>query len=361
MSVIKSIRKLRILAFFLFLTPAIGLVGSLIIHNYLISFKFEKGYNYNLELDKPEKSSTILCNKNNEFCKNRNIDYQKFTKLGQCYKNRISEIFINKEGDKIEKIKPSYTTEVGESNADIIKNLNYEVYLKRSFRKELDTVCILNSNSLFIYNIFPFYYESIYQLKNHKDASFGTNVVVNPFFKGETSISNIVKRFPLNYFFKPVLYITVILMILYWYYFNFIFKKLTNNKKNYYFFSFGILSAIFLFFHVFFLGWTFDSEFLTKLRRSYVVFFMLFEILAQAFLIRKVLLIKDQFIEYFNEKIIFIKLSFVIFICSSSALILGLLIFYNFSSNIDYILEWNYFLILLIFYFLSFLMWKKPN
>tara|TARA_Y100000590_G_scaffold221301_1_gene250428 strand:+ start:659 stop:1726 length:1068 start_codon:yes stop_codon:yes gene_type:complete len=355
MSVIKSIRKLRILAFFLFLTPAIGLVGSLIIHNYLISFKFEKGYNYNFKLDKSEKSSTILCSKNNEFCKNRNIDYQKFTKLDQCYKNKISETFINKDGDKIDQIRAD------ESNVNIIKDLNYEVYLKRYLVKELDKVCILNSNSLVIYNIFPFYYELIYQLKNHKDASFGTNVVVNPFFKGETSISNIVKRFPLNYFFKPVLYITVILMILYWYYFNFIFKKLTNNKKNYYFFSFGILSAIFLFFHVFFLGWTFDSEFLTKLRRSYVVFFILFEILAQAFLIRKVLLIKDQFIEYFNEKIIFIKLSFVIFICSSSALILGLLIFYNFSSNIDYILEWNYFLILLIFYFLSFLMWKKPN
>ena len=283
MSVIKSIRKLRILAFFLFLTPAIGLVGSLIIHNYLISFKFEKGYNYNFKLDKSEKSSTILCSKNNEFCKNRNIDYQKITKLDQCYKNKISETFINKEGDKIDQIRND------ESNVHIIKDLNYEVYLKRYLEKELDTVCILNSNSLFIYNIFPFYYESIYQLKNHKDASFGTNVVVNPFFKGETSISNIVKRFPLNYFFKPVLYITVILMILYWYYFNFIFKKLTNNKKNYYFFSFGILSAIFLFFHVFFLGWTFDSEFLTKLRRSYVVFFILFEILAQAFLIRKVL------------------------------------------------------------------------
>ncbi len=355
MSIIKSIRKLRILAFFLFLVPAIGLVGSLIIHNHLIGFKFEKGYNYNFKLDKSEKSSTILCSKNNEFCKNVDADFQKFTKLGQCYKTLTSETFINKEGDKIDETKdPS-------NSADIIKDLNYDVYLKRSLNKQLNTGCILNSDSLFFYNLFPSYYELTHDLKNHKDSSFGSNVVVNPFFKGETSISNIVKRFPLNYFFKPVLFITVILMILYWYYFNFIFKKLTNNKKNYYFFSFGILSAIFLFFHVFFLGWTFDSEFLTKLRRSYVVFFILFEILAQAFLIRKILSIKDEFIKYFNEKIIFIKLSFVIFICSSSALILGLLIFYNFSSKIDYILEWNYFLILLIFYFLSFLMWKKPN
>ena len=358
MSINKSIRKLRILAFFLFLTPAIGLVGSLLIHNYLLNFQFEKGYNYNFKSNKSEKSTTMLCSKNNEFCKNREAEFQKFTKLGQCYKYKISETFVNKEGDKIEEIK------VDTSDENIIKDLNYEVYLKRSFNKDLDSRCILNSDSLFIYNFFPFHYELTDYLKNHKDTTFGTDVeagVINPFFKGETSISNIVKRFPLKYFFKPVLYITVILMILYWYYFNFIFKKLTNNKKNYYFFSFGILSAIFLFLHVFFLGWSFDSELLTKLRRSFVVFFILFEILAQAFLIRKVLLIKDKFIEYFYEKIIFIKLSFVIFICSSSALILGLLIFYNFSSNIDYILEWNYFLILLIFYFLSFLMWKKPN
>ena len=357
MNLTKSIRILRILAFFLFLVPAISLVGSLIINNQLISFKFEKGYNYNLKLDKSGNSKTILCSKDNEFCKNRDADFQKFDKLGQCYEVKIIETFVNKEGDKIDEIKfdPSH------ANARFIKDLNVDVYLKLSQSKVINKGCILNSDSLFFYNLFPYYYELIHDLKNHKDSSFGSNVVVNPFFKGETSISNIVKRFPLKYFFKPLLFITVILMILYWYYFNSIFKKLTNNKKNYYFFSFGILSAIFLFFHVFFLGWTFDSEFLTKLRRSYVVFFILFEILAQAFLIRKVLLIKDQFIEYFNEKIIFIKLSFVIFICSSSALILSILIFYNFSSKIDYILEWNYFLILLIFYFLSFLMWKKPN
>ena len=29
------------------------------------------------------------------------------------------------------------------------------------------------------------------------------------------------------------------------------------------------------------------------------------------------------------------------------------------NDKLDYILEWNYFLVLLFFYFLSFLMWKK--
>ena len=63
MSVIKSIRKLRILALFLFLVPAIGLVGSVLIHNYLLEFKFEKTYNYKIDLNDYENSSIILCNK----------------------------------------------------------------------------------------------------------------------------------------------------------------------------------------------------------------------------------------------------------------------------------------------------------
>ncbi len=148
-------------------------------------------------------------------------------------------------------------------------------------------------------------------------------------------------------------------MLFYWIYYNNIIKKLTRYTKNYYFFIFGILSASFLFLHIFFLGWTFESEFLTKLRRTFIVFFILFEILSQAFLIKKLLSIKDEFSKFFHSLIIILKLIFVIFICASSILILSILIFYDLSSKFDYILEWNYFLILLFFYFLSFLMWKK--
>ena len=355
MSVIKSIRKLRILAFFLFLTPAIGLVGSLIIHNYLISFKFEKGYNYNFKLDKSEKSSTILCSKNNEFCKNRNIDYQKITKLDQCYKNKISETFINKEGDKIDQIRND------ESNVHIIKDLNYEVYLKRSLEKELDTVCILNSNSLFIYNIFPFYYESIYQLKNHKDASFGTNVVVNPFFKGETSISNIVKRFPVNLIFKPLLYITSILMLFYWITYQKTFDKITGQKKISKFFLFGSASSFFLFFHVLLLGSEFDADWFKKLRKLIIVSFILCELNAQTFLVRRIYLIKSLLNKYTFKSIIISKIIFVITIILITIIILAILSVMNLPQKVDYILEWNYFLVLLIFYLLSSIMWKKIN
>ena len=356
MNLTKSIRKLRILALFLFLVPAIGLVGSVLIHNYLLEFKFEKTYNYKIDLNDYENSSIILCNKKNEFCKNRDANFNKFNKLGQCYKHNLLETFVNKDGINIEELKNDPSVDQN------IESFNYEVYLKRALNTEIiDKTCIRNSNSLFLYNLFPFYYEFIHFLKKHKNTTFGTVVTINPFIKGETSISNIVKRFPLKFFFKPVLYVTTILMLLYWYYFNYIFQHTIKNKKNFYFFYFGILSAIFLFLHVFFLGWIFENEFLTKIRRTFVVFFILFEILAQAFLIKKILLIKDKIIDYLNEKIILIKLLFVIFVCLSTIIIFGLLTIYNFPPNVDYILEWNYFLILLIFYFLSFLLWKKIN
>ena len=62
---------------------------------------------------------------------------------------------------------------------------------------------------------------------------------------------------------------------------------------------------------------------------------------------------------YLNLIIVFSKLIFVLVVCFFTIIILTILIFYDLDAKFDYILEWNYFLLLLIFYFLSFLMWKK--
>ena len=148
-------------------------------------------------------------------------------------------------------------------------------------------------------------------------------------------------------------------MIIYWSLYNNILKQVENTNKNYFFFIFGMLSAIFLFLHVLFLGWTFESEFFTKLRRTYVVFFIFFEVLAQTFLIKKIFSIKDNIKTYLNFVIVYLKIFFVTFVCIITITVLIILMIYNLESKFDYILEWNYFLILLLFYYLSFLMWKK--
>ncbi len=341
-----NIRKLRIIALFLFIIPAIALVGSLLIHNYLVSFKFNAGYNYNFEKNLPGNSVSLICNEDNGYCGKMKIE--KFQKLNQCYLYNVSGSYTYENGNNV-KI----------SNNENIKNFDEKIFVKYELLDELNPTCILNSEIKAYYELFPFFFENVYKLISYEKTNLGTSDAVNPFFYGETSISNIVKRFPLNFFFKPFLYISVALMTFYWIFYNKIFKNLINTSKNFYFFRFGILSAIFLFLHVFFLGWTFESEILTKLRRTLVVFFIFFEVLAQAFLIKKILFLKNKINNYLYSAIVYVKLFFVILICLTTISVLIILINFNLSSKIDYILEWNYFLVLLFFYYLSFLMWKK--
>ena len=103
------------------------------------------------------------------------------------------------------------------------------------------------------------------------------------------------------------------------------------------FLIFGILSAIFLFLHVYFLGQKYEAEIFNEIRRSYIVFFILFEILAQAYLLKIIWKKRNDLKNYFYRSILISKLSFVIFVALSTFTILTILIFNNLSSKVDYI------------------------
>ena len=150
-------------------------------------------------------------------------------------------------------------------------------------------------------------------------------------------------------------------MIMYWSFYNNVLNSIFQIKRTNIFLIFGILSAIFLFLHVYFLGQKYEAEVFNKIRRSYIVFFILFEILAQAYLLKIIWKKRNDLKNYFYRSILISKLSFVIFVALISFTILTILIFKNLSAKVDYILEWNYFLILLIYYLLSFLIWKKSS
>ena len=341
MSLTYFIRNLRIISLLLFIFPFVGIIGSLSLNNYLVSFKFE-----NIKfipLDKFEKNNTfkLECSAENNWCR-----FAKSEKLNTC--NEYVILYEWTSYDKKQKINAETMKE------NIKKNQKFFTTFEMINKK--NEKCILNSKfNNFLYNFFP----NLYEIIAKKQFDLGTSEIVNPIIYGETSISNIVKRTPIKYVFKPLMFISVILMILYWYYYNKIFNHLFNTNKKQLFFIFGILSAVFLFFHTFFLGATFESKILTQMRRLYVVFFILFEVLAQAFLIKKIFEKKEILISYLKNKIILCKLFFVAFICLSTLIITAILMTGGFSSKVDFILEWNYFLILIFFYFLSFLIWKK--
>ena len=341
----KSISFLKRTALLLFIVPFVGLIGSLLVHNYLVSYKYT--YEIIIPFKENSQKSTyeLICSKENNMCSN----LKKTSKLDKCNKFVIDKSFLSKDG--LVKI----------SEEDILKKLdNKKPFMVRyTISDKLSRICILNSKAYNLYKIFPSFFE--YIASNKQNFSLGTSSSVNPLIYGETSISNIVKRYPVKFVFKPLMFFSVFLMIIYWFFYNKVLNNIFQVKRINIFLIFGILSAIFLFLHVYFLGQKYEAEILNKIRRSYIVFFILFEILAQAYLLKIIWKKRNDLKNYFYRIILISKLSFVIFVALSSFIIFTILVFKNLSAKVDYILEWNYFLILLFYYLLSFLIWKKSS
>ena len=340
----KSIRFLKNIALLLFIVPLIGLIGSLLFHNYLISYNYDYEKQIPFTTVKPGSTFELICTKENNYCKS---SFKKTTSLDQCVKFSINTDYYSEDG--------SIKLTTGET----IKKVEDELGFKKKYtiNDQLNKSCILNNKTYYFYQIFPYFFEYI----SSRSFNLGTSKTVNPMIYGETSISNIVKRHPIKFVFKPLMFLSVFLMMLYWFFYNKVLNNIFQVKRTNVFLIFGILSAIFLFLHVYFLGQKYEAEILNKMRRSYIVFFILFEILAQAYLLKIIWKKRNDLKDYLHQNILISKLSFVIFVATSSFTILTILIFKNLSAKVDYILEWNYFLILLIYYLLSFLIWKKPS
>ena len=365
------VNRLRKVSFFLFLIPTIALFLSIAVNNILISFHWNAD---TISLDNLPLSTK--CNKQNNFCINtESNNSHRFGPLTTLFEDQIKifdpnsklstcdgystyfYIMIDDQKLDVKKYKEKYFTKKKIKNEFINKDI--KIFMDKSGKKNLN--CIKNWNYYKIYKIFPFPYELINKIQLNPLYVPATSSITFPLLDGATSISNMVKRFPINLMFKPLLYITSILMLFYWIIYQKTFDKITGQKKIFKFSLFGIASSIFLFFHILLLGSEFDAYWFKTLRKLIIVLFILCELVAQSFLVRRIFMIKDLLQKYTHKIMINIKITFIITILTTTVIILLILSITNLSSNIDYILEWNYFLLLLIFYFLSFLMWKKNN
>ena len=117
MDVKKSIRILRIVALLLFITPSIGLLGSLIIHNYLVSFNFTHQPDYKFTEITPGISNKILCSEENGYCENH--DYGTVKSLDKCIKYRVSTYDVTESGS----IDLGYSSNNSTSSAGVTSEL----------------------------------------------------------------------------------------------------------------------------------------------------------------------------------------------------------------------------------------------
>ena len=187
-----------------------------------------------------------------------------------------------------------------------------------------------------------------------------------PYLDGGASISRTARPYPSWLVFKPAMFITSFLLIKYWLYnrkiieyFNFDHKY--KNKIVY----FGIASAIALTVHSIFLGIKFDNDFYKLFRRLIMLSFIVFEIVAQAYLVATFYSLREKLDNYINLKILNTKIvlvSILIIVAVISIPIISLPGNNFLGFNLKFFkhaLEWDYFLGVITFYLLTFFMWKK--
>ena len=182
-----------------------------------------------------------------------------------------------------------------------------------------------------------------------------------PYLDGGVSISRTVRNFPMYLIFKPAMFITSYLLIKYWLNTKNIIENFKENhpdtKKIIFF---GVGSAILLTIHAIFLGIKFDNDLYKLFRRIVMLSFIIFELIAQAYLIKFFFEIKNNLEKYINIFYLKIKRILIITLITASIIILPFLPFDNLKF-LKHALEWNVFLGVIVFYLLTHLMWKKTN
>ena len=187
-----------------------------------------------------------------------------------------------------------------------------------------------------------------------------------PYIDGQVSISRTARFYPTYLVFKPAMFFTAYLLIIYWLNNRKIINHFddTNKYKNKIVY-FGIASAIALILHSIFLGIKFDNDLYKLFRRIIMFTFIIFEIVAQAYLVLALYSIKEKIFKYISETVLKLKLilvSILIIVAAISIPIISLPGDDFYGINLKFLkhaLEWDYFLGVISFYLLTFLMWKK--
>ena len=187
------------------------------------------------------------------------------------------------------------------------------------------------------------------------------NIILNtiPYIDGGASISRTARVFPTYLIFKPAMFLTSFLLVKYWIYNKTIILNIDPQNKNLNkILFFGIGSAILLTLHSIFLGIKFDYVLYKLFRRAVILFFIIFEIVAQAYLVITLYKLIDKIKEFINVNFLKMKailVSTLVIVALVSIPIIG------FPGNkfIKHALEWNYFIGVITFYLLTFFMWKK--
>ena len=182
-----------------------------------------------------------------------------------------------------------------------------------------------------------------------------------PYLDGGASISRTARPYPTWLIFKPAMFVTSFLLVKYWLYNKMIIEHFEfNHKFKNKIIFFGIASAIALTIHSIFLGIKFDNDLYKLFRRVIMLSFIIFEIVAQAYLVLTFYSLKNKIDKYINSYILRLKIILVTTLIVVAVVSIPLISLPG-NKFLKHALEWDYFLGVITFYMLTFFMWKKTK
>ena len=185
--------------------------------------------------------------------------------------------------------------------------------------------------------------------------------ICNPFISGCYSVSRVGRSYPAVLIFKPMMVITIVLMIIYFFEHYRIFKKFLINKiyLNLILLS-GLISSFALFIYIIFLGIE-GSEIWRFMRRSGIFIYIISLIISQFLIVLSYLKIKNDYKVIISNKIININFYFIFLLIILGIILILLIDIFSLTTPwyIKNIIQWNYFLLMNLFFLNTYFVWKK--
>ena len=175
-----------------------------------------------------------------------------------------------------------------------------------------------------------------------------------PNIDGCTSISQVGRYPPINYFFKTFMFISIFIIFIYW---KSNYTLLSHNNSLLLYkitFLLGIFSVIFFALYITFLG---EGDYYRFFRRIGIFIYIFFTVISE--LLLSISYKKNSYL-FKNDKIINLKYYFNL-VLSTFGLILLPLVIYKIIDypNFKNIVSWNYFILIQINFLITFFCWKK--
>ena len=184
---------------------------------------------------------------------------------------------------------------------------------------------------------------------------------VFPYLDGGASISRTARVFPTYLIFKPAMFLTSYLLVKYWLFNKSIIQSLdSNNKYLNKIVFFGLGSAVLLTLHSIFLGIKIDNDLYKFFRRFVMVSFIIFEVVAQTYLVLIFYSLRKKLNKFINKRILKLKIYLVSVLVGVGIISIPIVVMDG-NKLLKHALEWDYFFGVISFYLLTFFMWKKTK